>query len=83
MQNDINIIGTKELRNFGLIMAAMFSMVFGLLLPWLWNYSIVPCFPIMDEIRTYSWMDKYKNSVKCYVLLDNNANGSPYAHIER
>ena len=34
----------QELRNFGLIMATMFGLFFGLLLPWLWGHAL-PLWP--------------------------------------
>jgi len=37
-------IDTKELRNFGLLMGTMLAMVFGLLIPWIWNNAL-PLWP--------------------------------------
>ena len=42
MQTDT--IDTKELRNFGLLMGTMLAMVFGLLIPWIWNNAL-PLWP--------------------------------------
>jgi hypothetical protein len=39
----------KELRDFGLIMAGMLSLMFGLVLPWLFEYSI-PYWPFIAAI---------------------------------
>ena len=39
----------KELRDFGLIMAGMLSLMFGLVLPWLFGYSI-PYWPFIAAI---------------------------------
>lgn len=33
-------ITTRELRKFGLIMAAMISLFFGVLIPWIWSTGI-------------------------------------------
>ena len=38
MQNNTEP-NSKELRNFGLIMGAMISLFFGLLIPWIWSLS--------------------------------------------
>ena len=35
----------KELRQFGLMMAGLIALVFGLLLPWLWGASAFPRWP--------------------------------------
>jgi len=35
----------KDLRNFGLIMGVMLVLVFGLLLPWIWNAETLPMWP--------------------------------------
>lgn len=42
--SNLQNLTTKDLRSFGLIMAGMICLVFGLLIPWLWNagFSIFP-----------------------------------------
>lgn len=37
-------MGPKELRNFGLIMGGMIVLVLGLLIPWIWDFSL-PIWP--------------------------------------
>lgn len=37
---NLHEVTTPELRKFGLIMGAAFMLVFGLFLPWLFNFSI-------------------------------------------
>ncbi len=39
-----NVVDKKELRSFGLIMAGMLILIFGLLLPWLWGAAL-PLWP--------------------------------------
>lgn len=39
----------KELRDFGLIMGAMLSLMFGLVLPWIFSYQI-PYWPFIASI---------------------------------
>lgn len=44
MQTGTLQLSTKDLRNFGLIMGALFALIFGLLLPWLWG-QVIPTWP--------------------------------------
>lgn len=39
MHEDSTNTNKKQLREFGLVMAAMFVVIFGLLFPWIWTLS--------------------------------------------
>ena len=44
MDTDSKSTDKKELRSFGLIMAGMIALIFGLIIPWLWNI-VLPLWP--------------------------------------
>lgn len=41
-RHDIPELDTKGLRQFGLILGGIFCFLFGLLLPWLWDWKSLP-----------------------------------------
>ena len=44
MDTDSKSTDKKELRSFGLIMAGMIALIFGLIIPWLWSNAL-PLWP--------------------------------------
>jgi len=40
--HDIPELDTKGLRQFGLILGGIFCFLFGLFLPWVWNWEFLP-----------------------------------------
>ncbi len=44
----------KELRNFGLMLGAMFALVFGLLIPWIWK-TAMPTWPWILAGISWFW----------------------------
>lgn len=44
-QENDQVVSKKDLRNFGLIMAGMFILIFGLLIPWIWSAASYPRWP--------------------------------------
>lgn len=44
MQSELIDPTKKDLRNFGLIMGGMLPLIFGLLIPWIWDFNM-PSWP--------------------------------------
>lgn len=44
LHQDIPDLDSKGLRQFGLMLGGILALGFGLLLPWLWNWGILPNF---------------------------------------
>jgi hypothetical protein len=42
MENDIPQLSEKELQKFGLILSGLLTLVFGMLLPYLWGLKLLP-----------------------------------------
>lgn len=83
-RHDIPELDTKGLRQFGLILGGILCVLFGFLLPWLWNWDSVPNWVFIGTgIATIIWALLAPDSMKrlyygwmrIALLIGNTING--------
>jgi hypothetical protein len=63
--HDIPELDTKGLRQFGLILGGLLCVLFGFLLPWLWNWDALPNWVFIGlGIATIIWALLAPDSIK-------------------